>query len=89
MWVTTPYCQWLLPVTNYGDQFQQWTLFTLKQYSLEGILAKESSTRTKDSYCEGIYMDVKLPSPASTDSKNIGFIQTLVLHLSMIQNRHE
>ena len=46
--VTTPYCQWLLPLTNYGDQFQQWTLFILKQYCLEGILAKESSPRTKD-----------------------------------------
>ena len=46
--VTTPYCQCLLPLTNYGDQFQQWTLFTLKQYCLEGILAKESSPRTKD-----------------------------------------
>ena len=48
MLVTTPYCQWLLPMTNYGDQFQQWTLFILKQYCLEGILAKESSPRTKD-----------------------------------------
>ena len=48
MLVTTPYCQWLLPLTNYGDQFQQWTLFILKQYCLEGILAKESSPRTKD-----------------------------------------
>ena len=48
MLVTTPYCQWLLPLTNYGDQFQQWTLFMLKQYCLEGILAKESSPRTKD-----------------------------------------
>ena len=48
MLVTTPYCQWLLPLTNYGDQFQQRTLFILKQYCLEGILAKESSPRTKD-----------------------------------------
>ena len=48
MLVTTPYCQWLLHLTNYGDQFQKRTLFMLKQYCLKGILAKESSPRTKD-----------------------------------------
>ena len=47
-WVTTPHgCHWL-HLTNSGHQLQQWTLFTFKQYCLEGILTKESSTRTKD-----------------------------------------
>ena len=47
-WVTTPHgCHWP-QLTNSGCQFQQWTLFTFKQYCLEGILAKESSPRTKD-----------------------------------------
>ena len=47
-WVTTPCgCHWL-HLTNSGRQFQQWSLFTFKQYCLEGILAKESSPRTKD-----------------------------------------
>ena len=35
---------WLTLVVN----LQQWTLFTFKQYCLEGILAKESSPTTKD-----------------------------------------
>ena len=47
-WVTTPHgCHWP-QLTNSGRQFQQWSLFTFKQYCLEGILAKESSPRTKD-----------------------------------------
>ena len=47
-WVTTPCgCHWL-HLTNSGRQFQQWSLFTFKQYCLKGILAKESSPRTKD-----------------------------------------
>ena len=47
-WVTTPCgCHWL-HLTNSGRQFQQWSLFTFKQYCLEGILAKESSPRAKD-----------------------------------------
>ena len=48
MLVSTLYCSGLLPLTNSGDQLWQWSLFMLKQYCLEGILAKESSTRTKD-----------------------------------------
>ena len=47
-WVTTlDGCHWP-QLTNSGGQFQQWSLFTFKQYCLEGILAKESSPRTKD-----------------------------------------
>ena len=47
-WVTTlDGCHWP-QLTNSGRQFQQWSLFTFKQYCLEGILAKESSPRTKD-----------------------------------------
>ena len=47
-WVTTPHgCHWP-QLTKSGRQFQQWSLFTFKQYCLKGILAKESSPRTKD-----------------------------------------
>ena len=47
-WVTTPHgCHWL-HLTNSGRQLHEWTLFIFKQYCLEGILAKESSPRTKD-----------------------------------------
>ena len=47
-WVTTlDGCHWP-QLTNSGRQFQQWSLFTFKQYCLKGILAKESSPRTKD-----------------------------------------
>ena len=46
-WVTTPCgCHWL-HLTNSGRQFQQWSLFTFKQYCLEGILAKEKFSQNK------------------------------------------
>ena len=47
-WVTTPLgCHWV-QWTNSGCQLHEWILFIFKQYCLEGILAKESSPRTKD-----------------------------------------
>ena len=47
-WVTTPYwSSWLLS-TSFGKQFQNWISLIFIQLQLKGILAKESSPRTRD-----------------------------------------